>query len=236
MPSTPSRARARTRATTPERETPSPRIEVRRSARRKRTVQAYRQGDAIVVLLPQGMSADDEERYVESLVDRVLAHEARRAGTSDDDALLLRAEKLSERYLRPQLGRAPRPSSISWVGNQQKRWGSCSTATGDIRLSDRLRALPDWVQDYVLLHELVHLVVPDHGKRFRRLLSAYPRQERARGYLEGFQAGVGRPELGDVDESDPDEDALRQAQGTSDGDLDEGAFRLARGRFADDGR
>src|SRR6478609_3665721 len=51
-----------------------PRVEVRRSARRKRTVQAYRQGDAIVVLLPQGMSATDEERYVESLVERVLAH------------------------------------------------------------------------------------------------------------------------------------------------------------------
>ncbi len=172
-----------------------PRIEVRRSARRKRTVQAYRQGDAIVVLLPQGMSAHDEDRYVESLVERVLSHE-RRAG-SDDDALLARAGKLSERYLRPRLGRVPEPKSVNWVGNQQKRWGSCSTVSKDIRLSDRLRHLPEWVQDYVLLHELVHLIVPDHGKRFRELLSAYPKEERARGYLQGFQAGLGRSDLGD---------------------------------------
>ena len=202
MPSTPSRVRAGAATGS---ESLSPRIEVRRSARRKRTVQAYRQGDAIVVLLPQGMSADEEERYVESLVGRVLAHEARRAATRDDDALRVRAEQLSERYLRPQLGRVPVPASISWVGNQQKRWGSCSTATGDIRLSDRLRPLPEWVQDYVLLHELVHLVVPDHGKRFRTLLSAYPKEERARGYLDGFQAGIGRPELGDVDDGEHDD-------------------------------
>jgi predicted metal-dependent hydrolase len=169
---------------------------VRRSARRKRTVQAYRQGDAIVVLLPQGMSAHDEERYVESLVERVLAHEARRAEVGDGDALLARARKLSERYLQPQLGSAPLPSSICWVDNQQKRWGSCSVGSGAIRLSDRLQQLPEWVQDYVLLHELVHLVAPDHGKRFRRLLSAYPQGERAQGYLEGFQAGLGRSDLG----------------------------------------
>jgi hypothetical protein len=81
-----------------------------------------------------------------------------------------------------------------------------------------------------LLHELVHLVVPDHGKRFRRLLSAYPRQERARGYLEGFQTGIGRPELGDVDEGDVDEGDVDE------GDVDESALRPARNRYADDGR
>lgn len=171
------------------------RVEVRRSARRKRTVQAYRQGDAIVVLLPQGMSAQEEKRYVDSLVGRVLAQEARRV--EQPDVLLDRARRLSERYLSPELGAAPLPTSVTWVGNQQKRWGSCSVGSGDIRLSDRLQQMPIWVQDYVLLHELVHLVVPDHGRRFRALLDAYPRGERARGYLEGFQAGSGRAGLGD---------------------------------------
>jgi YgjP-like, metallopeptidase domain len=179
------------------RATGGPRIEVRRSARRKRTVQAYRQGDAIVVLLPEGMSAGDEARYVENLVDRVLAREARKADLGGAEALLARARGLSERYLEPQLGRAPVPTSVSWVDNQQKRWGSCSTGSGSIRLSDRLQQAPGWVQDYVLLHEIVHLVVPDHGKRFRRLLGAYPHEQRARGYLEGYQAGLGRADLGD---------------------------------------
>lgn len=61
--------------------------------------------------------------------------------------------------------------------------------------------MPEYVLDYVLLHELAHLLVPDHGPRFWALLEAYPRTERARGYLEGGRrrpaaARPGRPRGG----------------------------------------
>ena len=46
--------------------------------------------------------------------------------------------------------------------------------------------MPPWVIDYVLLHELAHLVEQGHGPRFWALLEGYPRTERARGFLEGF--------------------------------------------------
>src|SRR2546430_1821099 len=101
------------------------------------------------------------------------------------------ARRLAERYLaeRPS---AAQPASGRWVGNQNGRWGSCTPADRTIRISDRIMDMPDWVVDYVLLHELVHLVVPSHSTKFWALVGRYPRSERARGYLEGVSAAGGQ--------------------------------------------
>jgi predicted metal-dependent hydrolase len=53
--------------------------------------------------------------------------------------------------------------------------------------------MPAWVIDYVLLHELAHLIEQGHGPRFWDLLGAYPRTERARGFLEGYAAASQLP-------------------------------------------
>ena len=74
---------------------------------------------------------------------------------------------------------------MRWVGNQNSRWGSCTSADRSIRLSDRLKGMPEWVIDYVLLHELAHLIEPNHSKRFWALVDAYPRPTKAKGFLEG---------------------------------------------------
>lgn len=160
-------------------------VEVRRSTRRRRTVSAYRDGDRTVVLIPARLSADEEQRWVGVMLDKLAAQESRRR--PGDSELADRAVRLSGHYLD---GRA-RPASVRWVTNQNTRWGSCTPAEGTIRLSHRLRGMPEYVIDYVLLHELAHLLVPGHGERFWRLLEAYPRTERARGYLEGV-ASAGR--------------------------------------------
>jgi len=162
-----------------------PAVEVRRSPRRRRTVSAYREGDRTVVLIPAQMSAREEERWVRAMLDRLERRERRTA--LNEPELARRALALSAQYLG---GRA-RPMSVRWVANQAARWGSCTPVDGTIRISDRVRGLPEYVVDYVLLHELAHLLVPNHGPEFWALLDAYPRTERARGYLEGYSRSEG---------------------------------------------
>ncbi|MFD3938507.1 M48 family metallopeptidase [Streptomyces sp. NPDC058611] len=164
-------------------------VEVRRSARRRRTVSAYREGDRTVVLIPARMSEAEEQRWVGVMLDKLAAQEGRR--TLGDAELTARAERLSEQHFG---GRA-RPRTVRWVTNQNTRWGSCTPSEGSIRLSHRLQGMPEYVVDYVLLHELAHLLVPGHGPRFWELLEAYPRTERARGYLEGVVAAERLPKV-----------------------------------------
>ena len=157
-------------------------VEVRRSARRRRTVSAYREGDRTIVLLPARMSRAEEARWVAEMVARLDAQDRKARPT--DEELMARARRLAERYLS---GRAV-PNSVRWVGNQRTRWGSCTIDDRTIRLSDRMLGMPEWVVDYVLLHELAHLIEPSHGKRFWALLESYDDTERARGFLDGWSA------------------------------------------------
>ncbi|MGB9378905.1 MAG: M48 family metallopeptidase [Mycobacteriales bacterium] len=172
----------------------SARVEIRRSARRRRTVSAYRDGDVTVVLLPARMSRAEERRWIQLMLDRLEARERRWPGRGGDAALLTRARKLAAAYLDGRV----EPVSVKWVDNQNSRWGSCTPEDASIRLSSRLRAMPAWVVDYVLVHELAHLKVPGHDADFWRLVAGYPKAERARGYLEGVAAAAG------LDEPDAD--------------------------------
>jgi predicted metal-dependent hydrolase len=162
-------------------------VEVRRSARRRRTVSAYRDGDRTVVLIPARMSAAEEQRWVATMLDKLDAQENRRV--LDDAELTDRAAALSDQFL----GAMAVPRQVRWVTNQNTRWGSCTPSEGSIRLSHRLQGMPEYVVDYVLLHELAHLLEPGHGAKFWKLLDAYPRTERARGYLEGVVAAPRLP-------------------------------------------
>jgi predicted metal-dependent hydrolase len=162
-------------------------IEVRRSQRRRRTVSAYRDGERIVVLIPARFTRAQEAEWVAKMVARLDATRPATRRRATDAGLATRAAELSGRYLE---GRA-RPLSVRWVSNMRQRWASCTPSDGTIRLSDTLKALPLWVQDYVLLHELAHLLVPGHGPQFWALVNRYPRSERARGYLDGVSAAAG---------------------------------------------
>jgi len=188
-------------------------VEVRRSARRRRTVAAFWENGTAVVAIPAHFSGAQEREWVHRMLEKLRvqgtrgpkAAGKRRAGS--DAELAARATELSARYLG---GRAV-PASVRWVTNQNSRWGSATPSEGTIRLSNKLQPMPQWVIDYVLLHELAHLLVAAHNAAFWRLLAAYPETERAKAFLEGvsFATARGLPAEGedDVDGAGPAADA-----------------------------
>jgi predicted metal-dependent hydrolase len=150
-------------------------VTVVRSDRRTRSSSARVVDGRIVVRVPAWFSAAQEDEVVRELVRKV----ERRHVAADID-LDQRAAALAR-----QLG-LPTPAEIRWVDNQGARWGSCTPSVGTIRISSRLSKVPAYVLDYVIVHELAHLVEHGHTPAFHAIVDAYPKAERAKGYLEAI--------------------------------------------------
>lgn len=147
-------------------------VEVIRSPRRHKTVQARVVDGVLRIAIPATMSVADEQRHVRDMTERML----RRQATTDIDLPEL-AGRLSARY------GLPAAVEVEWSDRQQLRWGSCTPASRRIRISTRVAAFPPWVLEYVVIHELAHLAEANHSPAFWELVDRYPRAERARGYL-----------------------------------------------------
>jgi predicted metal-dependent hydrolase len=156
----------------PEMSTPTMTVEVVRSSRRRKTVQAWEVGGVLRVAIPARMSRAEEQHWVSEMVRRF---ERRRSSEHID--LRARVAALARRY------ELPHPVSVEWSDRQRSLWGSCTPALRSIRLSSRLAREPGWVLDYVIVHELAHLAEATHGPQFWTLVNRYPRTERARGWL-----------------------------------------------------
>ncbi len=154
-------------------------VEVVRSKKRKKTAQAYIVEGRLRVLIPAGLAPDAEAGLVADLVRKTT-----RRVISEGVDLHSRAAKLAKQF------GLPTPATIEWSNRQLRRWGSCTVSEGRVRISDRLASMPVWVLDWVILHELAHLVVPHHGALFQQIVSKYQLGERAEGYL------IARSEIG----------------------------------------
>ena len=157
-------------------------IVVIRSSRRKKNISAYRQGGRIVVSIPARMSKADERAMVPEMVAKIRAQEA--VATMSEESLQIRAGQLLEEFA-PEI--VLRPASVNWRA-MRERWGSCTSLDRSIRISDRLKGAPDYVLDYVLFHEAIHLEHFDHGEQFKQLLARFPLEAQAEAYLQGYEA------------------------------------------------
>ena len=137
----------------------------------------------LVVRIPAWMTTEEEQVMVNKILGRV--EEKLRCGQVPLES---RARELAARFGLPE------PRSISWSSRQRLRWGSCTSASGDIRISTRLADAPGWVLDHVIVHELAHLVVADHSPEFQALVNRNPDAERAEGYLQALNDMGGVPQ------------------------------------------
>jgi len=144
-------------------------------------VAARLRSGVLELLVPATMPHAEREHWAQ-VMSRRLQRRAERSRPSDE-RLLDRALKLNQRHFEGRL----RWTSIGFA-DMERLWGSCTFTEGAVRIARRAASLPDWVLDYLLMHELAHLVHSDHGADFHELENRYPLTERAKGYLLALDA------------------------------------------------
>jgi len=160
-----------------------PQYRVVRKERRRRSISAFRQGGVIEIHIPAKMSKRQELEMIPEMIAMVLRREGRSRKT--DLQLLEIGMELLTKYL-PDFDVAP--ASINWR-NMSERWGSCTTVDRTIRISDRLIGAPNYVLNYIIFHELIHLRIPGHDQDFYNYLNRFTDQQKCEAFLEGFELG-----------------------------------------------
>jgi predicted metal-dependent hydrolase len=168
-------------------------IELVRGTRRRKNVEAVLVGDRLRVSFPRWMSLAEADEIAHELAERM----RRRVDPAHID-IAARARRLAREH------GLPRAREVRWSDQQTARWGSCTPEDRSVRVSSRLAAMPAWVLDYVLVHELAHMVVPNHGPEHDELVDRYPLAERARGFLIATDLGFDGPDLDAPDLDGPE--------------------------------
>lgn len=95
-----------------------------------------------------------------------------------------------------------KPSAISYKAIKS-RWGSCNSRSGHINLSIYLLLLPEWCIEHVVVHEMAHLLVPNHSAAFYALMDRYfPRWKEARKETRSILYSKNAPGLSAAADSD----------------------------------
>lgn len=146
------------------------------------------------VTIPRGGSEREASRFAVGHLDWIERQLTRvspqHVPAADRLALRRRAAAELPRRLAERAGSLGLTISRVSIRDQRTRWGSCGP-NGHITLNWRLVLMPDWVCDYVLVHELMHLRRRDHSAAFWALVAAAsPRYEDARVWLRIHGRGL----------------------------------------------
>lgn len=154
-------------------------IVVVRSKKRKRSISAFRQGGKIIISIPARLTKAEEREVVPEMIAKIRAKEV----APVESELLELADKVLTQYAPEVLAR---PVSITWR-DMNERWGSCTSVDRTIRLATKLQRAPQYVLEFVLYHEAIHLHFADHGPEFQSLLHRHPRHLEAEAFLAGYE-------------------------------------------------
>jgi predicted metal-dependent hydrolase len=152
-------------------------IKITRSAKRAKTVTARVVNGVLEILSPVHCSDAELQPIIDRLKQRIEKKQQQRNLSAEDLEQI--AQRLNQQYFQNSL----QWHSIEWSSQQHRIYGSCTPALGTIRISHRLAKMPLFVQEYVVMHELGHLIEANHSPKFWQLVNCYPLTERARGYL-----------------------------------------------------
>lgn len=153
-------------------------VVVKKSAKRKKTLSARLRDGVMEVSAPATITTKELDRFIEKFTLR-FEKRAEQAALDKENTLAVRAHELNRKYFQGKL----RYRDIRYSVNQKKRFGVCYPERGKILINANLREMPPWVQDYVIIHELTHLLYPNHSEEFWTIVRRYPKTERAIGYL-----------------------------------------------------
>ena len=153
-------------------------VEIRRSKRRKKTVSAKLYGDVMHVFAPHNIPEKELKKVIKNFKKR-FARQNIKKKLNEEQNLNEVFNKLNKIYFDGKI----KIKSIEYVTNQQKRCGSCNYKKKTIRIAHYLAHMPEWVRDYVIIHEMAHILEPNHSKAFWNIVYRYNLAERARGFL-----------------------------------------------------
>lgn len=153
-------------------------VKIIRSPRRRRSVGARLVNDLLLINAPLALS---QERLDKIVNDFKLKFAKKKLKTELDKEKNLSnlACTLNKEYFDNKL----KIESIEYATNQNSRFGCCNYRTAKIRISHKIGLMPQWVRKYVLIHEMAHLIQPNHSRAFWDIVCRYRLTERARGYL-----------------------------------------------------
>lgn len=128
------------------------------------------QDSKIEVCLPTDVEGYTRSKMIRTLLSRILAKAYKRK-------IIDRVQYFNGKYLQKEVNNV-------YLKYNTSNWGSCST-NNNINLSTRTLLTPVWVIDYVIVHELCHLVEMNHSAKFWNLVSKiYPNYKQAEVWLK----------------------------------------------------